>query len=68
MESGWFDKVYEDDDSFILKMRDVKGEPPAESSDGMDDAAAPTDSDEPGADEPSEEIEENAPVNAPNKK
>jgi len=68
MESGWFDKVYEDDDSFILKMRDVKGEPPAESSDGIDEAAAPTDSDEPGADEPSEEIEENAPVNAPNKK
>ena len=56
MESGWFDKVYEDDDSFILKMRDAKGEPPAESSDGIDDAAAPTDTDEPGANEPSESI------------
>lgn len=66
MESGWFDKVYEDDDGFILKMRDRKGEPPAESSDVNDDAAV--DSDEPGADEPSEEIEDDAPVNAPNRR
>ena len=30
MESGWFDKVYDDDECFILKMRDQKGEPPPE--------------------------------------
>ncbi len=31
MESGWFDKVYEDADCFILKLRDKKGEAPPES-------------------------------------
>lgn len=31
MESGWADKIYEDDDAMILKIRDQKGEPPSES-------------------------------------
>ena len=36
LESGWCDKVFEDDEAIILKIRDKKGEPPAESKD--DDA------------------------------
>jgi hypothetical protein len=44
MDSGWFDKVYEDNDSFILKIRDQKGVPPDEADEsandsGNDDAA-----------------------------
>ncbi len=31
MSSGWFDKVYEDDDSVVLHIRDQKGDPPQES-------------------------------------
>jgi hypothetical protein len=31
--SGWVDMVYEDDEARILKIRDVKGEPPRESVD-----------------------------------
>ncbi|MEO8435298.1 MAG: hypothetical protein ABI596_10420 [Pyrinomonadaceae bacterium] len=30
MESGWFDRVYEDEDCTILFVRDQKGAPPAE--------------------------------------
>lgn len=33
MQSGWFDLAYEDDDSVVLRLRDAKGEPPAEMSD-----------------------------------
>lgn len=33
MESGWVEKVYEDDEDYILKIRDEKGEPPSEASD-----------------------------------
>lgn len=33
MDSGWFDKVYEDDDCFILHIRDQKGTPPPEAND-----------------------------------
>jgi hypothetical protein len=44
MNSGWFDKVYEDDDCFILHIRDRQGEPPPESAD--DNSSA----DEQGAD------------------
>jgi hypothetical protein len=65
MESGWFDKVYEDEDGFILKIRDAKGEPPAETSDQNGEAAA-DDAAEPNADEPSEDAEENAPENPTN--
>lgn len=36
LESGWCEKVYDDSDAIILKIRDQKGEPPAESKD--DDA------------------------------
>lgn len=36
LESGWTDKVYEDDEAIILKIRDQKGEAPKESKD--DDA------------------------------
>jgi hypothetical protein len=55
IESGWFDKVYEDADCFILKLRDKKGEPPSEiidesgpqpDSDKPDDANEPTEPDE----------------------
>ena len=30
LESGWVDIVYEDDEARILRIRDVKGEPPSE--------------------------------------
>ena len=30
LRSGWFDRVYEDDDCSVLRMRDQKGEPPPE--------------------------------------
>jgi hypothetical protein len=30
MESGWVDKVYEDDEDFVLHIRDEKGAPPSE--------------------------------------
>jgi len=30
LESGWVDVVYEDDEARILRIRDVKGEPPSE--------------------------------------
>jgi hypothetical protein len=32
LESGWVDMVYEDDEARILKIREVKGEPPAEAT------------------------------------
>ncbi|MCA1589661.1 MAG: EpsG family protein, partial [Acidobacteria bacterium] len=35
LESGWADMVYEDDEARILKIRDVKGDPP---KDAVDDA------------------------------
>jgi hypothetical protein len=43
MDSGWFDRVYEDEDCTILRLRDEKGEPPPESQ---------PDPDEEGGDEP----------------
>lgn len=36
LESGWFDRVYEDDDCTILRIRDQKNEPPPEASTGND--------------------------------
>jgi hypothetical protein len=30
MESGWVEKIYEDDEDYVLKIRDEKGEPPKE--------------------------------------
>ena len=37
VESGWFDRVYDDDDCSILKLRDVKGEPPTEEDENVED-------------------------------
>jgi hypothetical protein len=48
LQSGWFDKVYEDEDCTVLRLRDQKGDPPAEANE--DDNAADDDADEP--DEP----------------
>ena len=33
IESGWVDTIYEDDEARLLKIRDVKGEPPKEAAD-----------------------------------
>ncbi|HEX7999855.1 MAG TPA: hypothetical protein VF528_15820 [Pyrinomonadaceae bacterium] len=44
MDSGWFDKVYEDVECTVLRIRDVKGEPPPEATEETDDAE-PTDDD-----------------------
>jgi hypothetical protein len=46
MDSGWFDKVYEDGECTVLKIRDQKGEPPAEETEETDET------DNAGADEP----------------
>jgi hypothetical protein len=45
LNSGWFDKVYEDDDCTVLHIRDQKGEPPPETDETND-------TDEQGADDP----------------
>ncbi|MGI8470361.1 MAG: hypothetical protein ACR2N3_18125 [Pyrinomonadaceae bacterium] len=37
LESGWCETAYEDDEAIILKIRDQKGEPPAESKDNGGD-------------------------------
>ena len=34
LRSGWFDKVYEDDDCSVLHIRDQKSEPPADEKNG----------------------------------
>ena len=50
MQSGWVDKIYQGDDSMILKIRDQKGEPPAEvkpNDDKKDDKNADDAKDEP---------------------
>jgi hypothetical protein len=46
LQSGWFDKIYEDEDCTILQLRDEKGAPPPEASDDEGDAPV-----EDGADE-----------------
>ncbi len=33
LESGWVDMIYEDDEARILKIREAKGDPPAEAAD-----------------------------------
>jgi hypothetical protein len=43
MESGWVDKVYEDDEAFILHIREEKGAPPAETSADSSGGDEPTD-------------------------
>jgi len=42
MESGWVEKVYEDDEAFVLKIRDEKGEPPKEAEAAADNSDEPT--------------------------
>jgi hypothetical protein len=54
MDSGWFDKVYEDEECTVLRIRDQKGEPPPEAADG----AGP---DEPDDQSPGESDEEPPP-------
>jgi hypothetical protein len=50
LESGWFEMAYEDDEAYILKIRDQKGEPPDASKIDDDNGSG-----EDGADEPTEE-------------
>ena len=45
LDSGWFDKVYEDDECTVLHIRDQKGEPPPETDETND-------ADEQSADDP----------------
>jgi hypothetical protein len=47
MDSGWFEKVYDDDNCTVLKLRDTKGEPPQE------EETAPEDEGDNGSDEES---------------
>lgn len=45
LNSGWFDKVYEDSDCTVLHIRDQKGEPPTEDKQNKDDDAGDADQD-----------------------
>lgn len=47
MNSGWFDKVYEDEDCTVLRIRDEKGAPPPEESDEADADETNTQTDAP---------------------
>lgn len=51
MESGWVDKVYEDDEAFVLKIRDEKGEPPKETAADGSDEPTPEEINAAGAEE-----------------
>jgi hypothetical protein len=42
LESGWFEMAYEDDEAYILKIRDQKGEPPNQASDDANSGDEPT--------------------------
>jgi hypothetical protein len=48
LQSGWFDKVYEDEDCTVLQLREQKGEPPPEASEDEGDG----DNTDEGTDEP----------------
>jgi hypothetical protein len=48
LQSGWFDKVYEDEDCTVLQLREQKGDPPPEATEDQGDADAPDE----GTDEP----------------
>jgi hypothetical protein len=52
MQSGWFEKVYEDDDCFVLHIRDEKGEPPAEETDETPEDAGAADEPPASGEEP----------------
>jgi hypothetical protein len=56
MESGWVDKVYEDDDSMILKIRSEKGIPPKEEVDAYSNNA---NDNADATDNPDDETEDN---------
>jgi hypothetical protein len=42
LESGWFEMAYEDDEAYILKIRDQKGEPPNPSTSDDENGKEPT--------------------------
>jgi hypothetical protein len=63
MESGWFDKVYEDEDCFILKLRDTKGPVPDEAQDDGSDNGDDSNGDNSGDDEPDNGGGENGTLN-----
>ena len=48
LQSGWFDKVYEDEYCTVLRLRDEKGEPPQESTEEDDEAPPEEGTDEAG--------------------
>lgn len=43
MESGWVDKVYEDDEAYVLRVREERGAPPQETDADGADGDEPTD-------------------------
>ncbi|MDQ3798898.1 MAG: hypothetical protein M3384_05575 [Acidobacteriota bacterium] len=53
LDSGWFEMAYEDDEAYILKIRDEKGEPPDASK--IDDENGGGDSENGANDESTEE-------------
>ena len=58
LQSGWFDKVYEDEECAVLRLRDEKGEPPPEAAE--DDGTGGEDSNQTddAANEPDDEGEQ----------
>ncbi|MEP6706668.1 MAG: hypothetical protein ABJC05_04075 [Pyrinomonadaceae bacterium] len=46
MDSGWFDRVYEDDDCTVLHIRDQKGEPPPDTQTDEPDTGPDNQNDE----------------------
>jgi len=47
LNSGWFDRVYEDKDCSVLHIRDEKGEPPPESKNDNSDSSSDDDDNSP---------------------
>ncbi|MGH3850940.1 MAG: hypothetical protein ACRDRT_14775, partial [Pseudonocardiaceae bacterium] len=45
LQSGWFDRVYQDDDCSVLHIRDQKGEPPPDVKDAKPDTGGDDDND-----------------------
>jgi hypothetical protein len=68
IDSGWFDKVYEDEDCFILKLRDTKGPVPTEAQEDGSDGGTDLGGDGSGENEPDNSDGDNGdkgPVNLP---
>ena len=59
MDSGWFDKVYEDEDCTVLHIRDQKGQPPPAEENQDENNDQQNEGDEP--DDNSPDDEDNAP-------